>query len=91
MVERSEDMAQPSTGTAEEPSAGAAGHHAEAGEKTTKAPSKPVKRVAAAIIYRDNTVLAARRDEAQEMGGLWEFPGGKICLYPVRINTIFLC
>ena len=42
------------------------------------AAAKPVKRVVAAIIYRNNMVLACKRDEDQDMGGLWEFAGGKI-------------
>ena len=42
------------------------------------AAAKPVKRVVAAIIYRNNTVLTCKRDEDRDMGGLWEFAGGKI-------------
>jgi len=33
---------------------------------------------AAALIDRDGRVLLARRPEHKPMGGLWEFPGGKI-------------
>ncbi|EPD77951.1 (deoxy)nucleoside triphosphate pyrophosphohydrolase [Atopobium sp. oral taxon 199] len=40
--------------------------------------AKPAKHVVAAIIYRDNTILAACRSEDQDQGGLWEFAGGKI-------------
>ena len=42
------------------------------------AAAKPVKRVVAAIVYRNNAVLACKRDEDRDMGGLWEFAGGKI-------------
>lgn len=31
-----------------------------------------------AIIRRDDTVFAARRNKDRSAGGLWEFPGGKI-------------
>lgn len=34
--------------------------------------------VTAAIILRNNQVLAARRAPHKHMGGYWEFPGGKI-------------
>jgi len=37
-----------------------------------------VVRVVGAIIRRDNTVFAARRNPERSAGGLWEFPGGKI-------------
>ena len=34
--------------------------------------------VVAAIIYRDQNLLLARRKPEKSMGGYWEFPGGKI-------------
>jgi len=34
--------------------------------------------VAAALIDSDNRVLLAQRPAGKELGGLWEFPGGKI-------------
>lgn len=34
--------------------------------------------VVGAIIERDGTVFAARRNPERSAGGLWEFPGGKI-------------
>ncbi|SDH10406.1 8-oxo-dGTP diphosphatase MutT [Winogradskyella thalassocola] len=45
--------------------------------------------VAAAIIQKDNKIFIARRSPHKHLGGLWEFPGGKIeegetdeeCLY----------
>ena len=33
---------------------------------------------ACALVDRDGRVLLARRREGAEMGGLWEFPGGKL-------------
>ena len=33
--------------------------------------------VVAGILVRDGLILAARRSERQDAGGLWEFPGGK--------------
>lgn len=34
--------------------------------------------VVGAVIVKDNKVLAARRPFEKTLGGLWEFPGGKI-------------
>jgi 8-oxo-dGTP diphosphatase len=34
--------------------------------------------VAAALIDADGRVLLARRPAHKELGGLWEFPGGKV-------------
>jgi 8-oxo-dGTP diphosphatase len=34
--------------------------------------------IALAIPVRDNQVLVARRSADQHLGGLWEFPGGRI-------------
>jgi 8-oxo-dGTP diphosphatase len=40
---------------------------------------KPILLVAAAaLVDPDNRVLIARRPEGKSLGGLWEFPGGKI-------------
>ncbi|WP_276088647.1 8-oxo-dGTP diphosphatase MutT [Pedobacter sp. JY14-1] len=34
--------------------------------------------VAAAVIYKDEKILIARRAPGKHMAGYWEFPGGKI-------------
>jgi len=39
---------------------------------------KMMKRVTAAILFKDGKVLIARRKQGQSHAGLWEFPGGKI-------------
>ncbi len=35
-------------------------------------------RVVGAVIQRESTVFAARRNPERSAGGLWEFPGGKV-------------
>lgn len=40
--------------------------------------SNSVVRVVGAVVQRDGTVFAARRNADRSAGGLWEFPGGKI-------------
>ena len=37
-----------------------------------------MKIVTAAIIYKDNKVLVAKRAPGEKLAGLWEFPGGKL-------------
>lgn len=39
---------------------------------------KPVHRVALAIVHRGGRWLVARRHADAHLGGLWEFPGGKL-------------
>ena len=39
---------------------------------------KPVIRVTAGIIMKESRVLLAKRAKFSHLGGLWEFPGGKI-------------
>ena len=34
--------------------------------------------VAAAVVFRDGRVLLTRRADGQHLGGMWEFPGGKL-------------
>ena len=34
--------------------------------------------VVGAVIWRDGKILAAQRKKGTKLGGLWEFPGGKI-------------
>ena len=40
--------------------------------------ARPHKRIAAGVIWRGGRVLIARRPENGLLGGLWEFPGGKV-------------
>ena len=35
-------------------------------------------RVVAGVVFRQGRVLAAQRPAEKRMGGLWEFPGGKV-------------
>ncbi|MBD9632889.1 (deoxy)nucleoside triphosphate pyrophosphohydrolase [Pseudomonas sp. PDM19] len=37
-----------------------------------------MKKVAAAVVYLDGTVLVARRAPGEKLAGMWEFPGGKL-------------
>lgn len=40
--------------------------------------SKPILKVSCAILEKNGQVLAAQRRRPHPLGGLWEFPGGKI-------------
>jgi len=44
----------------------------------TKSRSLPKYHIAAGIVYRNNHVLITRRKPSGLLGGLWEFPGGKV-------------
>jgi len=35
-------------------------------------------KVAAAVIIKDGRIMIAKRKEEDKLGGLWEFPGGKL-------------
>ena len=37
----------------------------------------PVK-VAAGLVFKDDKLLISKRPESVHLGGLWEFPGGKL-------------
>ena len=37
----------------------------------------PVK-VAAGLVFKDDELLISKRPESVHLGGLWEFPGGKL-------------
>ncbi|MBI3890263.1 MAG: (deoxy)nucleoside triphosphate pyrophosphohydrolase [Candidatus Wallbacteria bacterium] len=39
---------------------------------------RPLKLVVAALVERDGRYLIARRPQGKHLGGLWEFPGGKM-------------
>lgn len=41
-------------------------------------PSVPVTLVSAAVIHRGGKILITRRPAGKHLGGLWEFPGGKV-------------
>jgi A/G-specific adenine glycosylase len=45
---------------------------------TTPRPSVPHYRVAVGVIWKNQHILIALRHERQMLGGLWEFPGGKV-------------
>lgn len=55
-----------------------------ANNRTTELPFKSKKApvphydIAVGVVWRDGKVLIGRRKETQMLGGLWEFPGGKI-------------
>ncbi len=57
-----------------------AGRSGTAAHYPRKAPARPVPTVpvAVGVIFKDGRVLVTRRPEAGLLGGLWEFPGGKI-------------
>lgn len=57
--------------------AAATGRTLELPFKSRKAPV-PHHEIAVGVVWRDGKVLIARRKENQMLGGLWEFPGGKI-------------
>jgi 8-oxo-dGTP diphosphatase len=46
--------------------------------RSQRPPSPSVKRVVAALIFKDNQILVCQRTRHQTMPLKWEFPGGKI-------------
>lgn len=45
---------------------------------TTPSPDRPHKQIAVAVVFRGKDLLIDQRLESSMLGGLWEFPGGKI-------------
>ena len=45
---------------------------------SARRPPVPYYRVAVGVVWKDSRILIARRDAQQMLGGLWEFPGGKL-------------
>jgi A/G-specific adenine glycosylase len=41
-------------------------------------PPRPHKTIAVAVVFKDRQLLIDQRPETSMLGGLWEFPGGKI-------------
>lgn len=39
---------------------------------------KPIRQVAAAIVFHAQRILVTRRAAGQSLEGMWEFPGGKL-------------
>ncbi len=58
----------------------AANKHGDMEQYPVKPPSKalPHHLIAAGIIYHDDKILIAKRPDKGLLGGLWEFPGGKV-------------
>jgi 8-oxo-dGTP diphosphatase len=50
----------------------------ESPRRSQRGPSPSVKRVVAALIFKDDQVLVCQRTRHQTMPLKWEFPGGKI-------------
>jgi len=48
---------------------------------TVKSKGRPHYRVAVGIIWYKNKILISKRKEKGLLGGMWEFPGGKIARY----------
>jgi 8-oxo-dGTP diphosphatase len=43
-----------------------------------KTTSLPTVAVVCALLWRNDSILLAKRPEGKRLGGLWEFPGGKV-------------
>lgn len=44
----------------------------------TESEPEPILLVVAAVVVRDGRVLLTRRSTGSHLGGMWEFPGGKV-------------
>ena len=56
--------------------------------KRTAKPKKPIYKIAVGVIWRDGNILISKRKEEGLLGGLWEFPGGKLRLGETAKNCI---
>jgi 8-oxo-dGTP diphosphatase len=54
------------------------GRGSESPRRSQRSPSPSVKRVVAALIFKDKQILVCQRTRHQTMPLKWEFPGGKI-------------
>ena len=54
------------------------GRGTESSRSSQRVPSSSVKRVVAALIFKDDQILVCQRTRHQTMPLKWEFPGGKI-------------
>jgi mutator protein MutT len=52
--------------------------NSESSHKRSPANPEPIIEVAAGLIFRDGKLLITQRYADAHLGGLWEFPGGKI-------------
>jgi len=52
--------------------------HVDQFPKRIRRPKTPVHNIAVGVVYKDNHMLITRRKTEGLLGGLWEFPGGKI-------------
>jgi len=46
--------------------------------KRTKRPAVPLHHIVVGVVYKNNKMLITRRKPEGLLGGLWEFPGGKV-------------
>lgn len=52
--------------------------HVDQFPKRIRKPKTPLHNIAVGVVYRNNLMLITRRKPEGLLGGLWEFPGGKI-------------
>jgi A/G-specific adenine glycosylase len=54
------------------------GGHVDQFPKRIQKPKTPLRKIAVGVVYRNSHMLITRRKSEGLLGGLWEFPGGKI-------------